>query len=162
VEETPKEDFVSSNNAILLSYLNHCRFLYYMIQHIDCYLLPAEVKATFLMVLLKYLLKQARQLADGQFNSQRLIRFDEYKAKEHFTLLQDEIQESAAKYEKTYLDYVKHTDVKTIRAVNLKFKELTNHTQPLNSDFFSRLAQFLAGVLKGANEGLGSIINHPR
>lgn len=122
VEMAPKEDFVSKNNAILLSYLNHCRFIYYMIQHIDCYLLPADLKATFLMVLLKYLLKQVRTLADGGLNSQRLVRFDEYKVKEHFTLLQEEIQESSVKYEKTYLDYVKHTDVKTIRNVNAKFR----------------------------------------
>lgn len=122
VEQAPKEDFVSKNNAILLSYLNHCRFVYDMIQHIDCYLVASDLKASFLMVLLKYLLKQVRTLADGRLHSQRLTRFDEYKAKEHFTLLQEEIQESAVKYEKTYLDYVKHTDVKTIRSVNGKFK----------------------------------------
>jgi hypothetical protein len=74
-----------------------------MIQHIDCYLLPPEQKNMFLMVLLKYLLKIARTLADGRFVSQRLIRFDEYKVKDHYALLQQEIEETAAKYEKTYL-----------------------------------------------------------
>ena len=67
---------------MLLGYLNHCKFLYYMVEHIDCFLLPSEQKGAFLMVLLKYLLRVARMLQDGRFVSQRLIRFDEYKAKE--------------------------------------------------------------------------------
>ena len=43
VEEVQKQtDFISNNNGILLSYLNHCKFVYYMIEHIDCFLLPIQ------------------------------------------------------------------------------------------------------------------------
>lgn len=90
------------------------------------------------MVLLKYLLKVAKMLEDGRFNSQRLIQFDEYKTKDNYLLLHNEIEESSAKYEKTYLDYIKHADVKTIRQVNNKFKEFTLGSQPLSSEFYSK------------------------
>jgi hypothetical protein len=92
VETEPKPaNFVRNNNGILLSYLNHCKFVYYMIEHIDCFRLPPADKNTFLMVLLKYLLKVAKQLQDGRFTSQRLIRFDEYKVKDDYSLLHNEI-----------------------------------------------------------------------
>ena len=90
MEEKPKEaDFIGNNNGILLSYLNHCKFIYYMIEHVDCFLLPKEEKSTFLMVLLKYLLKVVKMLQDGRFTSQRLIKFDEYKAKDHFAFVRN-------------------------------------------------------------------------
>ena len=50
------------------------------------------------MVLLKYLLKIAKMLEDGRFTSQRLIQFDEYKTKDNYLLLRNEIEESSAKY----------------------------------------------------------------
>ena len=116
----------------MLSYLNHCKFVYYMIEHIDCFLLPREEKSVFLMVLLKYLLKVIKLVQHSRFTSQRLINFDEYKSKDHFGLVRNEIEESSAKYEKTYLDYIKHADVKTIRQVNARFKEFTQGSQPLS------------------------------
>jgi hypothetical protein len=93
VEEKPKkEDYISNNNGILLGYLNHCKFVYHMIQHIDCYMLDGPAKSTFLMILLKYLLKVAKMLEDGRFTSQRLIQFDEYKTKDNYLLLHNEIE----------------------------------------------------------------------
>ena len=121
-----------------------------MIEHIDCFLLPKEEKNTFLMVLLKYMLKVVKMLQDGRFTSQRLIKFDEYKAKDHFAFVRNEIEESSAKYEKTYLDYIKHADVKTIRKVNAEFKEFTQGSLPLSQDFYTRLNQFLKDTIKNS------------
>ena len=85
MKEATEPDFVSTNNTIMLSYLNHCKFIYDMIQHIDCFVLANDSKAGFLMVLLKYLLKMAKTLSSSP--SKRLVKFDEYKAKEHYLLL---------------------------------------------------------------------------
>jgi hypothetical protein len=63
-----------------------------MIQHIDCFRLTDEARNIFMMVLLKYLLKVIKMLEDGGFNSQRLIKFDEYKTKDHYALIQEEIK----------------------------------------------------------------------
>ena len=60
-----------------------------MIEHVDCFMLPKVEKSTFLMVLLKYLLKVVKMLQDGRFTSQRLIKFDEYKAKDHFAFVKN-------------------------------------------------------------------------
>ena len=90
VKEASESDFVATNNSIMLSYLNHCSFIYDMIEHIDCFVLPPDQKDAFLMGLLKYLLKLVKTL--GNAPSQRLVKFDEYKAKDHYQLLHQEMQ----------------------------------------------------------------------
>ena len=86
-EPSKAQDFIGCNNAIILSSLNHCKFVYYMIEHIDCYLLSSDEKNSFLLVLLKYLLKTIKTLEDGRYRSQRFVRFDEYKTSEEFVML---------------------------------------------------------------------------
>ena len=114
------------------------------------------------MVLLKYLLKVSKMLQDGRFTSQRLIKFDEYKTKEPYAFVHNEIEESSAKYEKTYLDYIKSADVKTIRNVNGRFREFTLGSQPLNSDFYAKFKQYLDEIVKPSCEALNSIVNDSR
>ena len=89
-------------------------------------------------------------LQDGRFTSQRLIKFDEYKAKDHYSFVRNEIEESTAKYEKTYLDYIKHADVKIIRQVNANFKEFTQGSLPLSQDFYNRLNQYFKTTIKSS------------
>ena len=125
-------------------------------------MLDGPEKGTFLMILLKYLLKVAKMLEDGRFTSQRLIKFDEYKTKDNYLLLHNEIEESSAKYEKTYLDYIKHADVKIIRQVNTKFREFTLGSQPLTGEFYAKFRDYLAETLRTSSDALGRIVNDSR
>jgi hypothetical protein len=67
------------------------------------------------------LLKTAKALEDGRFGAEKLPNFDQYKASEEYARLSMEIRDCAVKYEKTYLDYIRATDIHTIRSVNSLF-----------------------------------------
>ena len=114
------------------------------------------------MVLLKYLLKLGKMLEEGRFNSMRLVRFDEYKAKDHYSLIHREIEESSAKYEKIYLDYIKYADVKVIREVNHRFREFTMGSHPLGPDFYAKLGEYFQQTTKTSNEAVAKIVNDSR
>lgn len=73
--------------------------------------------------MLKLLLKIIKTLEDERFTTQRLIQFDEYKTGTQYELLLEEIKDYSSKYEKTYIDHIKASDITTIRNVNQKFPE---------------------------------------
>lgn len=85
------------------------------------------------MVLLKYMLKTIKTLQDGKFTTKRLIKFDEYKTNDEYGIISAEISEYSAKYEKTYLDYIKAAKIDILRNVNNKFPEFTKSFQLFDS-----------------------------
>lgn len=122
-------------------------------------MLPAEEKKVLQMVLLEYLLKLIKTLEDGRFNSRRLLKFDEFKTTEAYNLMQRQINDYAASYEKAYLDFIKNTDVKTIRLVNQRFKEFTVTGRPLTTQFYLDFWNYLLPIVKKTDCLLNNIIS---
>jgi hypothetical protein len=57
------------------------------------------------------------------------------------------------------LDFIKNTDVKTIRAVNHKFKEFTVTGRPLTSQFYLDFWNYLLPIVKKTDYLLNNIIS---
>jgi hypothetical protein len=108
---------------------------YYTIQNIESFHLEENTKSMFMLTLFKLLLKILRLLCDKSNNHFQLSNWEEYQ---HCKLHQEfysSIASHSEKYEKEYLDFIKHNDIKVIRAVNRKFPELC-HNSPLNIKFY--------------------------
>jgi mRNA-degrading endonuclease YafQ of YafQ-DinJ toxin-antitoxin module len=97
--------------------------------------------------LFKFLLKVVRLLGDRGQNHFQLSNWQEYQ---QCRLHQDfllSITTTSEQYEKEYLEFIRHNDIKVIRAVNRKFPELS-HNAPLTARFYDNFRAFLAGVLQ--------------
>ena len=79
------------------------------------------MKDMFLLVVWKYLLKIMRFLCDKSANHLKLGNWQEYIQCKLYQQLYQEFTVSSEKYEKDYLEFIKHNDIKVIRAVNRKF-----------------------------------------
>ena len=73
------------------------------------------------MTIYKYLLKSIKILGNKKVNSFQLKSWETFKVSKIYQNLHLKFTEYAVRYEKEYLDYVKHSDINSIRAVNRKF-----------------------------------------
>lgn len=97
--------------------------------------------------LFKFLLKIVRLLGDRGQNHFQLSNWEEYQ---QCRLHQDfllSLTSASEQYEKEYLEFIRHNDIKVIRAVNRKFPELS-HNAPLTARFYDNFRAFLLIVLQ--------------
>lgn len=69
------------------------------------------------------------------------------------------ITASSEQYEKEYLEFIRHNDIKVIRAVNRKFPELS-HNSPLTARFYDNFRAFLVGVLQEHTREVNALALH--
>jgi hypothetical protein len=74
-------------------------------------------------------------------------------------LVLEDIIDCSAKYEKTYLDQVKATDIHTIRNVNSMFPEFTRTSQLLDSNFCQKLKAYVQTLTKESTKRLNQVID---
>lgn len=97
--------------------------------------------------LFKFLLKEVRLLSERGQNHFQLSNWEEYQ---QCRLHQDfllSITATAEQYEKEYLEFIRHNDIKVIRAVNRKFPELSTNA-PLTAKFYDHFRAFLIPLLQ--------------
>lgn len=100
-----------------------------------------------MLALFKFLLKIVRLLGERGQNHWQLPNWEQYQ---HCRLHQDfllSLTSAAEKYEKEYLEFIRHNDIKVIRAVNRKFPELS-HNSPLTAKFYENFRTLLVSVLQ--------------
>ena len=150
------------NEDVLLSQLDHCRFLYYLIQNSPFVPLPQEPLSRIVTIVFKHLLKLIKQLADPKTNYFRLPHWDAFKQSAKAKNLFATCQEYCQKYEREYLNHLKEADINLIKEVNQKFSELGN-AEPLSLSVYRRiqavvvpaLKECLASPLLGEERGAG-------
>lgn len=108
-----------------------------MISNIESFLLDQASKESFWMSLFKILLRLIHETEKKSETIKLNINRTFY----------NEIKELALRYEKEYLDYLKHLEVKVIRDVNNKFPELSNKN-PFNKTFYKKIQAYLNSVMK--------------
>jgi hypothetical protein len=101
----------------------------------------------FMLALFKFLLKVVRLLGDRGQNHFQLPNWEEYQQCRLHQDFLSSLTAASEKYEKEYLEFIRHNDIKVIRAVNRKFPELS-HNSPLTAKFYDNFRAFLAGVLQ--------------
>lgn len=108
-----------------------------MISNIDSFLLDQASKESFWMTLFKILV----HLIHDTEKKSEAVKLNLNRA------LYNEIKELALRYEKEYLDYLKHLEVKVIREVNKKFPELCNRNS-FNKTFYKKVQNYLISIMK--------------
>ena len=111
----------------------------------------------FMLCLFKFLLKVVRLLGDRGQNHFQLSNWEEYQ---QCRLHQDfllSITSTAEQYEKEYLEFIRHNDIKVIRAVNRKFPELS-HNAPLTARFYDNFRAFLLSVLQEHTREINNLV----
>ena len=86
-------------------------------------------------------------LCDKSKNHLCLSHWEEYQQCKLYQQIYQDFTIDSEKYEKEYLEFVKHNDIKVIRAVNRKFPELCSNN-PLTSRFYDNFKQFMATIIK--------------
>ena len=67
----------------------------------------------------------------------------------------------ALRYEKEYLDYLKHLEVRVIREVNNKFPELCNKN-PFCKTLFKKIQAYLISTMKEVDKQLMDFIRNKK
>ena len=127
--------------------LEHAQACYWAIQNIESFVVEENTKNMLMLSLFKFLLKVVGLLGDRGQNHFELTNWEEYQ---QCRLHQDfllSITATAEQYEKEYLEFIRHNDIKVIRAVNRKFPELS-HNAPLTARFYDNFRAFLLSVLQ--------------
>lgn len=97
--------------------------------------------------LFKFVLKEVRLLSERGQNHFKLSNWEEYQ---QCRLHQDfllSIIATAEQYEKEYLEFIRHNDIKVIRAVNRRFPELSTNA-PLTAKFYDNFRTFLIPLMQ--------------
>jgi hypothetical protein len=97
--------------------------------------------------LFKFVLKEVRLLSERGQNHFQVGNWEEYqqcRLHQDFLLA---ITATAEQYEKEYLEFIRHNDIKVIRAVNRKFPELSTNA-PLNAKFYDNFRAFLLPLMQ--------------
>lgn len=66
-------------------------------------------------------MKSIKLLENKKVNSFQLKSWDKFKTSKTYQNMHLQFTEYAVRYEKEYLDFVKHIEINSIRAVNRKF-----------------------------------------
>ena len=103
-----------------------------MISNIESFLIDQTSKKFFWMTLFKFLVRYVREVEKKSESFKKTRK-----------TLYNEIKELALTYEKEYLDYLKHLEVKVMREVNSKFSELCLKN-PFCKSFYLKLKSYFA------------------
>ena len=106
------------NNKILLSQLHYCRFLYYFIKNSRTLLVKERTVEKLKIVVYKHIVKLTKQLADEKENWLQLKEWESFTQSRLYKSTQTTMQEYADRYEREYLNCIKHTSSEIIREVN--------------------------------------------
>jgi len=150
LNKSPSKDMIRESNITendILTEVAICKHIYSMISNIESFLLDQTMKQFFWMTLFKFLVRYVHETEK---------KSEAIKATCNKNLY-NEIKELALRYEKEYLDYLKHLEVKVIREVNNKFSELCLKN-PFCKSFYLKIKNYLVTVMKEVDKQLMELL----